>query len=168
MSRTFDRQLKRTKQQLMPRREPEPDFTGWNPADVMLWKINNGGASYEELVRRAMPSREEQLRRREEQLEEERERKFLARERMVAEIMGFPEAGSEPKPEGQNEQQEPEQPEPEQPKQWWEERAHWRRREPRDYYWEKAKPAMCLVEYDPLAWDNDYDPLWGKKEKYED
>ena len=92
------------------RTQARADFIGWNPADVMLWKINNGGESYEELVRRATPSREEQLRlreeqrqerlRRKEQLEERRKRKFLKTQAMVAEIMSFPKAGSESKPEG--------------------------------------------------------------------
>jgi hypothetical protein len=42
------------------------------------------------------------------------------------------------------------------PKQWWEERAHWRRRSPEEEAdLRRGRPLyQCLVDYDPLEWDN--------------
>ena len=51
MSRAFDRKLKSVKQQLLPRREPPPDFTGWNPADVVQWTLENTDLTLQDMVR---------------------------------------------------------------------------------------------------------------------
>jgi hypothetical protein len=157
MSRAFDRTLKSVKQQLLPKREPMPDFTGWNPADVVMWHLNNG-ESLEEMVKADRPRWEKELKK----MEAKRERERRAAEgdaRMEATI-----ASSKPTPDPKPEPQaaEPQPPEPGMPKpepQWWEERAHWRQRGPRDYEWEKPTPGRCLVEYDVLKRDNGYDPF---------
>jgi hypothetical protein len=40
-------------------------------------------------------------------------------------------------------------------KQWWEERAQWRMRGPQDEDERRGRPLYrCLVDYDPLEWDN--------------
>lgn len=45
--------------------------------------------------------------------------------------------------------------EPKPKKQWWEERAQWRMRGPQDEDERRGRPLyQCLVEYDPLEWDN--------------
>jgi hypothetical protein len=45
--------------------------------------------------------------------------------------------------------------EPKPKKQWWEERAQWRMRGPQDEDERRGRPLYrCLVDYDPLEWDN--------------
>jgi outer membrane biosynthesis protein TonB len=61
-----------------------------------------------------------------------------------------------PKPKRQRKRREPSMPKPE--KQWWEEYAQWRMREPQDEDERRGRPLYrCLVDYDPLEWDNDED-----------
>ncbi len=160
MSRSFDRTLKGMKQQLLAKREPMPDFTGWNPADVVLWRLEHG-ETLQDLVREENPPADKQR----EEAEAERERACRADEEdprteaMTASVEPTPEPKPTPKPEPKAE---PPTPEPGMPKpepQWWEERAHWRQREPRDLYWAKPTYGRCLVEYDVLNRDNGYDPF---------
>jgi chemotaxis protein histidine kinase CheA len=58
-----------------------------------------------------------------------------------------------PKPKRPRTRREPGMPKPE--KQWWEERAKWRMRGPQDEDERRGRPMYrCLVDYDPLEWDN--------------
>jgi hypothetical protein len=76
-------------------------------------------------------------------------------------------AAVRPSPEPEPPASHPEPEPPPEPKQWWEERAHWRKRsraEEEDA--RRGRPLYrCLVEYDPIAWfraeqeEEDYDPL---------
>lgn len=154
MSRSFDRTLKSVKRQLLPRREPPPDFTGWNPADVVHWKLENTDETLQDMVRADKVAWEKQLKKRE--AKRERERRAEEGDARMERYMASFEANPKPKAE-------PQAPEPDQPKpepQWWEERAHWRLRGRNDYDdWNRPKPGMCLVEYDVLQVDNGYDPL---------
>jgi hypothetical protein len=154
MSRAFDRTLKSVKQQLLPKREPPPDFTGWKDTDVVMWRLNNG-VTLQEMVREANVGWEKQRKRMEAKAKRERERRADEGDARMAAYM----AAMEPKPAPKAE---PEAPEPGQPKpepQWWEERARWRERGPEDYEWDerKPRPGMCLVEYDPMGWDDEED-----------
>jgi hypothetical protein len=65
---------------------------------------------------------------------------------------------SEPKtkPKRPRKRREPGMPKPQ--KQWWEERAQWRMRGPQDEDERRGRPLyQCLVDYDPLEWDDDND-----------
>lgn len=167
MSRSFDRTLKNVKQQLMPKREPMPDFTGWNPADVVMWRLEHG-ETLRDMVREANPPEENE---REEAAERERACRADEDDATPEATMPPVDSKPEPKPTPTPEPKaEPPTPEPDHPKpepQWWEERAHWRERGPRDHYWEKPTYGRCLVEYDVLNRDNGYDPF-GRYEEDEE
>jgi hypothetical protein len=166
MSRSFDRTLKNVKQQLLGERTP--DFTGWAPADILLWHAEHGHG-LEVAVAAAMPSPEEREKQQAEYRALERERQATEADAPIAPVEttldATPESSAaEPQPPV------PQPPEPGMPKaepQWWEERAHWRQRGPRDYEWEKPEYGRCLVEYDVLNWDNGYDPF-GDDEIYDE
>ena len=160
MSRSFERTLKSVKKQLLDKGKPEPDFTGAKPEDILLWHARNG--TFEEVVARAMPSEEEEQNKQAEYRALERERQATEADRPTASV----EAKPTPEPDAEPPAVEPPavepppepgmlKPEP----QWWEERAHWRQRGPRDYEWEKPQLGRCLVEYDVLKLDNGYDPF---------
>ena len=140
MSRSFDRTLKSVKQQLLPKRKPMPDFTGWNPADVVMWKLENTDETLQDMLRAHKAAWEKKLRK----LEAKRERERRAAEGDVR--MEAVTASSETKPVPKVE---PEAPQPDQPKpepQWWEERARWRQRGPGDDDWNRPQPGRCLVD----------------------
>jgi hypothetical protein len=64
-----------------------------------------------------------------------------------------PASEPKPKPKRPRKRREPGMPKPE--KQWWEERARWRMRGPQDEDERRGRPLyQCLVDYDPLEWDN--------------
>lgn len=64
-----------------------------------------------------------------------------------------PVSDPKPKPKRPRKRREPGMPKPE--KQWWEERAQWRMRGPQDEDERRGRPLYrCLVDYDPLEWDN--------------
>jgi hypothetical protein len=153
MSRSFDRTLRNVKRQLLPRREPPPDFTGWNPADVVQWLLENTDETLQDMVRAGTAAWEKQLKKLE--AKRERERRAAEGDARTEAVMASSETKPAPKAE-------PEAPQPDQPKpepQWWEEKARWRQRGPDDYDWNRPKPGMCLVEYDVLQVDNGYDPF---------
>ena len=154
MSRAFDRTLKSVKQQLLPKREPMPDFTGWKETDVVMWRLDHG-ETLQDLVREAQAKGEKELKKMEAKRARERKRDRLRDEgaaKMEA-MMAPTETKTEPNAEP--EAPTPGQPQPE--RQWWEEKARWRQRGPDDYEWDerKPKPGMCLVEYDPLEWGDE-------------
>jgi chemotaxis protein histidine kinase CheA len=65
-----------------------------------------------------------------------------------------PVSAPKPKPKRPRKRRESGMPKPE--KQWWEERAKWRMRGPQDEDERRGRPLyQCLVDYDPLEWDND-------------
>jgi hypothetical protein len=152
MSRSFDCTLKSVKRQLLPKREPMPDFTGWNPADIVMWRLEHS-ETLQDLVKEHEGWWKRQLKK----MEAKRERDRLRDDgdaRMEA-MMASSE--TKPKPKAEPEAPQPGQPKPE--PQWWEEKARWRQRGPHDYDWDerKPRPGMCLVEYDPLAWYDEED-----------
>lgn len=152
MSRSFDRTLKGVKQQLMPKREPRPDFTGWKEADVVMWRLDNG-ETLQDLVRESKKEWEKELKKMEAKRARERDRlRDEADAKMEAML-----ASSESKPEAKSEPKAPQPGRPPPEPQWWEEKARWRQRGPEDYEWDdrKPRPGMCLVEYDPLEWDDE-------------
>ncbi len=64
-----------------------------------------------------------------------------------------PASDPKPKPKRPRKRREPGMPKPK--KQWWEERAQWRMRGPQDEDERRGRPLyQCLVDYDPLEWDN--------------
>jgi len=68
-----------------------------------------------------------------------------------------PTAASEAKPQPKRPRKRREPGMPRQKKQWWEERAKWRMRGPQDETDDerRGRPMyQCLVDYDPLEWDN--------------
>jgi hypothetical protein len=152
MSRAFDRTLKSVKQQLLPRREPPPNFTGWKDTDVVMWRLENG-ETLQDLVREAQPAWEKHLKKMEAKRKRERDRRSDEGDARMEAMMASSEA--KPAPKAELEARQPGQSKPE--TQWWEERARWRQRGPEDYDWEKPRPGMCLVEYDPLAWYDEED-----------
>jgi hypothetical protein len=153
MSRSFDRTLKSVKRQLLPERKAPPDFTGWNPADVVQWNLENTDQTLQDMVRADKAAWEKQLKKME--AKRERERRAAEGDARKEAVV----ASSETKPAPQAE---PEAPPPDQPKpepQWWEERARWRQRGPGDHDWNRPQPGRCLVDYDVLRVDNGYDPF---------
>lgn len=65
---------------------------------------------------------------------------------------------SEPKPTPKRQRKRRELGMPKPGKQWWEERAQWRMREPQDEDERRGRPLYrCLIDYDPLEWDNGED-----------
>jgi hypothetical protein len=150
MSPSFDRTLKSVKQQLMPKREPMPDFTGWKDTDIVMWRLDHG-ETLQDLVRETEKYWRKQLKK----MEAKRERDRLRDESAARMDAMMASSETKPAPKAEPEAPQPGQPQPE--PQWWEEKARWRQRGPEDYGWDESKPrpGMCLVEYDPLEWDNE-------------
>ena len=146
MSRSFDRNLKRAAEMIRRKREPEPDFTGWEDVDIVTWKLNNG-ATLQELVRKTTPSWERHLK----LVAAKRERERRAYEARPPK----PEPEPEPKPASKAEPEAPAPSEP-QPKEWWEERARWNLRGPIDEDERRGRPMYeCTHEYDPMTYDDE-------------
>lgn len=145
MSRSFDRSLKRAAAMIRPRREPEPDFTGWKEVDIVTWKLNNG-FSLQELVQKTTPAWERRLK----LMAAQRERK----RRPYDANLPKPEPKPRPAPKAEPEASAPSEPKPE--PQWWEERARWSKRGPVDEDARRGRPMyQCIHEYDPLTYDDE-------------
>lgn len=136
--RSLERGVERVEKK---RRKPKPDMTGRTRYERLLWAAKNG--KYEELVAK---SREGQP-----------PVKMITPEENEAALRA---AGKWPLPAPAVEPPAPavapepaSPPEPQPEPQWWEEKAHWRRRGPADYYVDST-PNQCIHEYDPLTYDD--------------
>jgi hypothetical protein len=212
MKRSNVYKLEKLEQTLLPRREPEPDMTGWTFMERVNWHAarrplqemvreaqestepilpevldaeeandaailaaraakaaaerlaEHPGSAAAQLNARATREAADKAKQAAEEAwrvaEEAKRRPPPPKSEPVAEANAPTEAPAatpasepKPKPKRQRKRREPGMPKPE--KQWWEERAQWRMRGPQDEDERRGRPLYrCLVDYDPLEWDN--------------